>query len=120
MSPLSYILLIQLGYLIGSLSPSYFLVAIFISFLLFEKSIAILSTSFLIFGDFFSKFFGIYFGRTQIFQKSLEGSLAHLNACLLVGYLFLQFVSVPIPVYLAGAPLWPHAQNSYLWALMTT
>ncbi len=84
-------------------SMTNFLVAIFITFLLFEKSIAILSTSFLIFGDFFSKFFGIYFGRTQIFQKSLEGSLAHLNACLLVGYFFLHFVSVPIPVYLAGA-----------------
>lgn len=84
-------------------SMTNFLVAIFITFLLFEKSIAILATLFLIFGDFFSKFFGIYFGRTQIFQKSLEGSLAHFNACLLVGYLFLHFVSVPITVYLAGA-----------------
>lgn len=83
-------------------SITLFLFASFLSVLLFDKSIAVLAVSYLIFGDFFSKFFGIHFGRTKIFEKTLEGSLAHFNACLISGYIFLHFVSVPIPAYLTG------------------
>lgn len=83
-------------------SITLFLMASFLTVLIFDKAIAVLAVSYLIFGDFFSKFFGILFGRTRIFQKSLEGSLAHLNACLISGYIFLHFVSVPIPVFLTG------------------
>ena len=83
-------------------SITLFLFASFLSVLLFDKSIAVLAVSYLIFGDFFSKFFGIYFGRTRIFEKTFEGSLAHFNACLISGYIFLHFVSVPIPAYLTG------------------
>jgi len=83
-------------------SITIFLFAGFLTFLLFEKPIAVLAVSYLIFGDFFSKFFGIHFGRTKIFEKTLEGSLAHFNACLISGYILLHFVSVPIPAYLTG------------------
>lgn len=83
-------------------SITLFLVGSFLTVLLFEKAIAVLAVSYLIFGDFFSKFFGIHFGRTRIFKKSLEGGLAHLNACLISGYIFLHFISLPIPVYLTG------------------
>jgi glycerol-3-phosphate acyltransferase PlsY len=83
-------------------SITVFLFASFLTVLLFEKPIAILAVSYLIFGDFFSKFFGIHFGRTKTFEKTLEGSLAHFNACLIAGYIFLHFVSVPIPAYLTG------------------
>lgn len=83
-------------------SITVFLFANFLTVLLFEKPIAVLAVSYLIFGDFFSKFFGIHFGRTKIFEKTLEGSLAHFNACLIAGYIFLHFVSVPIPAYLTG------------------
>ena len=83
-------------------SITLFLMASFLTVLIFDRAIAVLAVSYLIFGDFFSKFFGILFGRTRIFQKSLEGSLAHLNACLISGYIFLHFVSVPIPVFLTG------------------
>jgi len=83
-------------------SITIFLFASFLIVLLFEKPIAVLAVSYLIFGDFFSKFFGIRFGRTKIFEKTLEGSLAHFNACLIAGYIFLHFVSVPIPAYLTG------------------
>jgi glycerol-3-phosphate acyltransferase PlsY len=83
-------------------SITIFLFAGFLTVLLFEKPIAVLAVSYLIFGDFFSKFFGIHFGRTKIFEKTLEGSLAHFNACLIAGYIFLHFVSVPIPAYLTG------------------
>jgi hypothetical protein len=36
------------------------------------------------------------------FYVSLEGSLAHLNACFISGYIFLHFVPLPIPAYLTG------------------
>ena len=84
-------------------SITMFLFSSFLTILLFDKAVAIMAFSFLIFGDFFSKFFGLHFGRTRIFNKSLEGSLAHFNACLLSGYIFLQFITLPFPVYLTGA-----------------
>ena len=84
-------------------SITIFLFAYFLTVLLFEKGIATLATSFLTFGDFFSKFFGLQFGRKRIFEKTLEGSLAHLNACLVAGYILLRYVSIPVPAYLFGA-----------------
>jgi glycerol-3-phosphate acyltransferase PlsY len=86
-------------------SITIFLFAFFLTVLLFEKNIAILAGSFLTFGDFFSKFFGIRFGRTRLFEKTFEGSLAHFNACLISGYIFLHFISFPLPfyAYLVGA-----------------
>ena len=84
-------------------SITIFLFALFLTILLFEKGIAVLAASFLTFGDSFSKFFGLLFGRRRIFEKTWEGSLAHLNACLISGYLLLHFVSVPYPAYLLGA-----------------
>jgi len=84
-------------------SITLFLFATFLTILLFEKNIATLAVSFLIFGDFFSKFYGILFGRKKIFEKTFEGSLAHFNACLISGYIMLQFVSLPLHVYLTGA-----------------
>lgn len=84
-------------------SITIFLFALFLTILIFEKNIAILAASFLTFGDFFSKFFGIKFGRHRIFNKTLEGSLAHFAAGLLAGYILSHYLSLPFPVYLAGA-----------------
>jgi glycerol-3-phosphate acyltransferase PlsY len=84
-------------------SITLFLVASFLTVLLFEKPIAILAVSFIIFGDFFSKFFGLHFGRTEIFDKSLQGCLAHLCGCLISGYIFLHYFSFPVPIFLTGA-----------------
>ncbi|MFB0566824.1 MAG: glycerol-3-phosphate acyltransferase [Candidatus Aminicenantaceae bacterium] len=84
-------------------SITLFLFACFLTILLFERNIATLAISYLIFGDFFSKFFGLLFGRTKIFEKTFEGSLAHFNACLISGYIMLQFTSLPLHVYLTGA-----------------
>lgn len=84
-------------------SITIFLFAFFLTVLLFEKNIAILATNFLIFGDFFSKFFGINFGRIKIFEKTFEGSLAHFNACLLSGYIFLHFIPFSFLPFLLGA-----------------
>jgi glycerol-3-phosphate acyltransferase PlsY len=84
-------------------SITLFLFASFLTVLLFSKAIAVLAVSYLIFGDFFSKLFGLHFGRRKIFEKTLEGSLAHLNACLISGYIFVHLVPLPVPIYLTGA-----------------
>lgn len=84
-------------------SITLFLFACFLTVLVFEKEIAVLAVVFLILGDFFSKFFGIFFGRHKIFEKSYEGSLAHFNACLIGGYIFLHFISFPFHIFLLGA-----------------
>ena len=84
-------------------SITIFLFALFLTVLIFEKTIAALAASFLTFGDFFSKFFGLLYGRHRVFEKTWEGSLAHFNACLLSGYLLLRFLSLPWPIFLVGA-----------------
>jgi len=83
-------------------SITLFLIAGFLTILLFDMNIAALAVSFMIFGYFFSKFFGIQFGRTRIFKKTLEGSLAHFNACIISGYILLHFLSFPLYIYLTG------------------
>lgn len=84
-------------------SITIFLFAMFLTISIFERGIAALAVSFLIFGDFFSKVFGLLFGRHRLFSKTLEGSLAHLNACLVSGYLMANFLSLPLSVFLVGA-----------------
>jgi glycerol-3-phosphate acyltransferase PlsY len=84
-------------------SMTIFLISVFLTVLLVEKKLASLAVLFLIFGDFFSKVLGMTFGRTRIFQKTLEGSLAHFSACLAAAYFFTRIEPVALPVWLAGA-----------------
>jgi len=84
-------------------SITIFLFALFLTILIFEKNIAVLAAAFLTFGDFSSKIFGLRFGRLCIFNKTLEGSLANFNACLISGYILAHYLSMPHPVYLTGA-----------------
>lgn len=70
----------------GLLTTTWFLLSIFLSAILFRKDIAITAMLFLIFGDTASAFFGLRFGRTKISgNRSLEGSLAFLITCLIIG-----------------------------------
>ncbi|MBA7492603.1 Glycerol-3-phosphate acyltransferase [subsurface metagenome] len=71
-------------------SMTLFLLSVFLVFLIFDKTIAITAIVFLIFGDIFSKFFGMQFGKTKIFNKTLEGTLAYFACCLVAG-VFLQY-----------------------------
>lgn len=84
-------------------SMTIFLFALFLTVLLFEEEVAVLASAYLIFGDFFSKVFGLCFGRRRIFEKSLEGSLAHLNICLVAGFILMFYFSIPEHLYLVGA-----------------
>jgi glycerol-3-phosphate acyltransferase PlsY len=94
-------------------SMTIFLVATFITILLFEKNIAITALTFLIFGDIFSKIFGLAFGRHKIFQKTLEGTLAYFGCVLICGFvLYNLFISIgielPLTILILGgisAPL---------------
>jgi glycerol-3-phosphate acyltransferase PlsY len=84
-------------------SMTIFLFAIFLTILLFDKNIAILASLYLMFGDIFGKFFGIHFGRTKVFEKTFEGSLAHFNACFLAGFIYLHYVVFPFWLCTLGA-----------------
>lgn len=84
-------------------SITLFLVSLFLTLLLFERDIAIVAISFLVFGDFFSKIYGLRFGRRPFFEKTLEGSLAHLGACLMAGYLLHPFVHFSLPIIFLGS-----------------
>ncbi|MFX1497791.1 MAG: glycerol-3-phosphate acyltransferase [Promethearchaeota archaeon] len=89
-------------------SMTLFLVAAFITFLLFESSIAITALTFLIFGDIFSKVFGLAFGRHKIFEKTLEGTLAYYGAVLICGFFLYTTLGIPLVVLIIGgisAPL---------------
>jgi glycerol-3-phosphate acyltransferase PlsY len=84
-------------------SMSLFLLACFIILLIFENKIAILAISFLIFGDLAAKYFGILYGRRNIFEKTLEGLLAYFVACLLFGFLWSYFLEISLMMIMFGA-----------------
>jgi acyl phosphate:glycerol-3-phosphate acyltransferase len=84
-------------------SMSYFLLSCFLSVLIFEKPIAVTALTFLIFGDFFAKFFGLRFVKTRLFKKSLEGSQAHLFICLFSGIIFMRIFQLPVSIIIGGA-----------------
>jgi len=89
-------------------SMTIFLVAMFITILLFQKDVAIIASSFLIFGDSFSKLFGLAFGRHKILDKTLEGTLAYAGSVLIMGYFFYNSLEISLIVLILGgisAPL---------------
>lgn len=67
------------------------------SILLFAREVAALSLLFLILGDTAAAIVGRRFGRTRVFGKTLEGSMACLAACML------SLLAVPAVGYPAGA-----------------
>jgi len=89
-------------------SMTIFLIATFLAILLFEKSIAITAVVFLIFGDIFSKIFGMAFGRHEIFDKTLEGTLAFLGSVLITGYIiFFSPLNISLIVLICGGIVAP-------------
>ncbi len=84
-------------------SMTLFLLGCFLSFLLFERTIAFCVMVFLIFGDLSAKMLGLAYGKHKLFNKTLEGSLAHLLACLVLGYILHLFVYMPSSLIFIGA-----------------
>ena len=70
------------------LGSTYLLLAALLCVYAFSKPIAVVSLGFLVVGDTMAALVGRRWGRTQILNKSLEGSLACLAACILVGWLY--------------------------------
>jgi len=89
-------------------SMTIFLVASFITILLFEYNVAITALTFLIFGDIFSKIFGLAFGKHKIFQKTLEGTLAYFGCMFICGFVLYNTLVIPLLILIIGgitAPL---------------
>lgn len=83
-------------------SMTIFLVAVFITILLFEIEIAFAALTFLIFGDIFSKIFGLSFGRHKIFKKTVEGTLAYIGCALICGYIIYTVLEIPLILLILG------------------
>jgi len=83
---------------------TYLLLASVIVFLLFEKYVAIASILFLSIGDLMATVIGERFGKRRALNKSLEGSLACLASCLLIGTVMTRVGPVMVlPVAMVGA-----------------
>jgi glycerol-3-phosphate acyltransferase PlsY len=84
-------------------SATQFLVAIFLTVLLFSRPIATTAIIFITFADIAAKFTGIEHGKTKIFDKTLVGSSAFLAAALVLGIAWSRIVPVPIELIIWGA-----------------
>jgi len=83
---------------------TYLLLSSLAVFLLFEKYVAITSLLFLSIGDLMAAVIGEKFGRRRLFNKSLEGSLACLASCLLIGMVMTRVSpAIVLPVAIVGA-----------------
>ena len=83
---------------------TYLLLSSLAVFLLFDKYVAITSLLFLSIGDLMATVIGEKYGRRIVFNKSLEGSLACLVTCLLIGVLMTRISSAMVlPVAIVGA-----------------
>ena len=83
---------------------TYLLLASLIVFLLFDKYVAIASLLFLSIGDLMATVIGQKFGTRRVFSKSIEGSLACLASCLLIGVIMTIVGPVMVlPVAIVGA-----------------
>ena len=80
-----------------------FLLASLVVMLVFDATVTWYAMAFLVFGDFAAKYFGLQYGRTRLFRKTLEGSLAHLLACLAVGTIINSWLPLGIEVVALGA-----------------
>lgn len=81
---------------------SYLLIASVIAFLVFDKSIAVLSFAFLAMGDPVGGAAGERWGKRKIRGKSLEGSLAFFLAALIFGLILNMVTQVSLPVLFVG------------------
>ncbi|MBI4303350.1 MAG: hypothetical protein HY665_03310 [Chloroflexi bacterium] len=83
---------------------TYFLIGALATALVFPKHITVPAVMFLALGDPMGSVIGVWKGRTKLWGKSLEGHLACLAACLVVGVLLANaFPELSLTVAVAGA-----------------
>jgi len=86
------------------IGTTYFLIAALAVFLFFDKYVAITSLLFVSIGDLMATIIGEQYGKPILSNKSLEGSVACLVSCLLVGVLMTRISPAITPqTALAGA-----------------
>lgn len=79
-----------------------FLCGVFISFLLFEINLAIVTLVFVIFGDLFGKLFGMAYGRHQLYRKTREGSLAYFGCVIICIYFMANLLGLQFSILFIG------------------
>lgn len=85
-------------------ATTWFLFSSFLSILIFEKSIAITALFFMIFGDIFAEVIGLKYGKFKLIgKKTLEGSLACLIACFIIGFILLNYLNITIIMIIFGS-----------------
>jgi len=67
---------------------SYALIASLIAFLAFPKEIALLAICFLAMGDAVATIVGKYWGKRRVLGRTLEGNIACLISCIVIGLVF--------------------------------
>ena len=89
-------------------SMTIFMISTFLIVLFFKLEIAVTALVFLVFGDMFGKIFGLAYGRHKIFEKTLEGTLAHIGAVIATGFILYTSIDINILILISGgiaAPL---------------
>ncbi|MEE9572874.1 MAG: diacylglycerol/polyprenol kinase family protein [Candidatus Neomarinimicrobiota bacterium] len=79
---------------------SYVLIGSFLSVAIFPKEIAVLALLFTAVGDTAAALYGKKFGKLRLWNKTLEGSIAGLIACLII---ILFFPQIPNIIKFSGA-----------------
>lgn len=83
-------------------SNSIYMVAFFITVLVFPREIAFSATIFLIFGDIFGKIFGLGFGHHKLLDKTVEGTLAYVGCMCLCGYVLYTILGISPVILIFG------------------
>jgi dolichol kinase len=83
---------------------TYFMFAVFLILVFFQKPIAVVALFFLVFGDAGSGIIGARYGRTEIFLgKTVEGLAGGLLFNIIIAVVILPFVELPFLLLLTGA-----------------
>jgi len=82
---------------------TWFLLGALPAVLLFTRQVAVTAWLFFLFGDVAAELVGTRWGRTRVLGKTLEGSLACLATCFIVGLAAWAWLGMPWPAVVAGA-----------------
>lgn len=77
---------------------TWFMLSFLIVTIFFPRYIAVLSMVVLIIGDTFAALIGKKYGKTKIFNKSLEGLIAFIVSSLLVSYGYIFALDIELPL----------------------